>query len=194
MVTGPLLHHGRTLGHLRKQFAAAIALVLLAAAAFGFRLALADLWWGTSHHWRATSFGETIDLPTGWRQMDRPDRKQRLDLRNAVASSLHLQIPDEISIWESPSAFDSVEEAQRWERLGTRLMVPGERLEPTPHDAFLVEHARCSDVKRLADGRINFACFDKEGTWAGVFLGREQEAKDLSRVLASVLRSSARRP
>ncbi len=83
---------------------------------------------------------------------------------------------------------------QRWERLETRLMVPGDRLEPTRRDAFLLAHARCSDVKRSADSRISFACFDRAGRWVAVFAGREQGTKDFVTILQGVLPMSTGTP
>ena len=179
---------------LRRTFALGTGIVLLLCAAFAFRLALGDLWWGVRHHWRASCFGVMVELPVGWRKVDRPDRQQRVDLRNALAEVLSRRASDEISLWQSPIAFDPVEEAQRWERLGTRLMVPGDRLEPTPKDPFLLDHARCSDVKRSADDRISFACFDRAGRWVAVFDGRQQGTKDFVTIIQTVLPTSARRP
>ena len=194
MVTVQAPGRGQGLGGLRRRFALGFGFVVLLCLAGAFRIALIDLWWGVTHDWRASCFGVTVELPVGWRQVDRQDGKQRVDLRNAVAEVLSLRPPDEISLWESPIAFDPVEEAQRWERLGTRLMIPGDRLEPTPKDAFLLDHARCSDVKRSADGRINFACFDRAGRWVAVFVGRERRAKDLSRIIESAPPTTARKP
>ncbi len=174
-------------GGFGRTLASGTGLVLLLCAAFAFRVAIGDLWWGMTHHWRISCFGAMVELPAGWRKVDRPDQKQRVDLRNAIAEVLSRRAPDEISLWQSPTAFDPVEEAQRWERLETRLMVPGDRLEPTRRDAFLLAHARCSDVKRSADSRISFACFDRAGRWVAVFAGREQGTKDFVTILQSVL-------
>ena len=77
--------------------------------------------------------------------------------------------------------------AQRWERLETRSMIPGDRLEPTPTDAFLREHYRCSDIKRSRDGRITLACFDREGRWVLTLRGRDSGVQDLSTIMESAL-------
>ena len=94
---------------LRKAFALGTGLVLVLCVALAFHLALADLWWGVTHHWRASCFGSIVELPVGWRQVERPDRQQRVDLRNAVAEVPWLRPPDQISLWESRVAFDPVE-------------------------------------------------------------------------------------
>ncbi len=92
---------------------------------------------------------------------------------------------DEISLREAKGSVDPVDLAQRWDRTETRLMIPGDRLEPTPASPYLREHYRCSDAKRTEDGTISFGCFEREGRWAAWYRGRRSGVRDLVAILES---------
>ena len=166
------------------MLATAGALVALLGIGLFFKT-VPDLWWGVTHHWTARAFDESFKLPLGWREMRTPAGQRTLELQNAV-QTLHLfGLPEEISIRQPDGGFDAVEMAQRWERLETRFMIPGDRLEPTPKDTFLREHYRCSDIKRSLDGRVSLACFDRDGRWVITLRGRDSGIHDLSVIMQS---------
>ena len=159
---------------------------LIAIAAIGLFLEVApDLWWGVTHQWTASVFDESFTLPMGWRAVASPAGEHTLELRCEMRALRLFGPPQEISIRQLTGGFDAVEMAQRWERLETRSMIPGDRLEPTPRDTFLREHYRCSDIKRSRDGRITLACFDRDGRWVITLRGRDSGIHDLSAIMQS---------
>ena len=106
--------------------------------------------------------------------------------RDTAGELLAVPFADRISIREAQAPFDPVEMAQRWERVQTHSMTPGDRLEPTPKDAFLQRRYLCADIMRERNGRIRIHCFDKAGRWQASLWGREQGISDLSAILQSV--------
>ena len=161
----------------------ALAVICLAGL---FRRAIPDVWWGVTHRGTVAYGEERFRVPLGWRPEETAGEEHTIALRNKLREVLWSRGADQIVIREAQSAFDPVEMAQRWERLETRFMIPGDRLEPTPKDAFLREHYRCSDIKRSREGRVSLACFDKEGRWVVSLRGDEQGIADMSAIMRSV--------
>ena len=144
-----------------------------------------DVVWGVTHHFRASNGAVSVELPWGWRQDELKGSQHRLVLRNSLREVLRFRAPDEITLRDFETHFDAVEMAQQWERLETRRMVPGERLEPTPKDSFLRANYRCADIKRSADLRITLTCFDLAGRWVVSLQGRSRSIRDLSAIMQS---------
>jgi hypothetical protein len=157
---------------------------VLAVTVFGvlLRPVGSDLWWGFTHHWTAAANGERVRLPFGWRQQETPAGTHTIDLRNALRGALVFRSPDRISVRELQTRFDPEEMVVRWQRLQTRFLIPGDRLEPTPNNWFLRDHYRCPEVKRSADGRVHLTCFDRGGRWVVSVEGGAHGIADLSQI------------
>ena len=150
-----------------------------------------DLWWGWGHHWTVAWEGERFHLPVGWRENGTPAGQHTLELRDAAREVLRLRSPDRITIFESQAAFDAEEMVVRWQRLQTRLMMPGETLEPAPRNGFLRQQYACADIKRSFDGEIVVTCFDKGGRWAISLRGRQEGVRDMAEIMESVTPDAA---
>ncbi len=173
----------------RKQLAPFSLLILLVCIPLGalyFRGAASDLLWGITHHWTTSINGVDIRLPFGWRKEQAPADQHTIKLRNSLRELPEVQVADIISIREAQAPFDPVEMAQQSERSQTHFMTPGDRLEPTPKDAFLQDHYLCSDIMRERGGLIRVDCFDKAGRWQASLRGRDQGITDMSVILRSV--------
>jgi hypothetical protein len=145
-----------------------------------------DLLWGVTHHWTATWGGEGFRVPFGWRQQETSAGQHTIELRDSMHWGLSLSRPDRIRLRASDRTFDAGDMVIRWQRIQTRLMTPGDTLEPTPTDEFLTRHYRCSEILRSRGGEISVNCFDREGRWAVSARGNRGIVHDLSAVLKNL--------
>ena len=159
--------------------------ILLLASLLVFRGSVSDVCWGLSHGWTMSHGSGSFRVPFGWRPEELPPGQRGIVLRNRLRVWPG-RVPDRIQIYEAQEPFDAEEMAVRWQRLETPRMTPGDRLEPTPADAFLRDKYRCTDVLRSRDGRVNVTCFDRAGRWVGTLRGDEGEILDLSKTLRSL--------
>ena len=147
---------------------------------------LADLRWHLEHRGALAVGGTHLLVPFGWRSVETGSGEDaELLLRRGRWGWLGGRSIDEISLRGAKGGFDPVELAQRWDRTETRLMIPGDRLEPAPASPFLRAHYRCSDAKRTDEGTISFGCFEREGRWAVWYRGRRDGIHDLVALLES---------
>ena len=159
-----------------------------------FSQPISDLWWDATHRCTASYEQYLFRIPLGWRQREVPAGLHRVELRNASREVLRFRQPDRIDIREAQVPFNAGEAVLGWERFQTQTLVPGERLEPTPKNPFLLKHYRCSNVERSPDQRIILTCFDREGQWIVSYRGRQVGIQDLSAIMQSVsLRSESAR-
>ena len=153
-----------------------------------------DLLWGVTHHWTAEYEGRRFRVPFGWRQQETPTDEHAIELRKTLHWGLGGSRPEMIDLRVSDRPFHATEVAAKWEQIQTHRMTPGETLEPTPTDEFLLSHYRCSDVLRARSGEISLRCFDRRGRWLVSALGHDAVIHDLAAVLRELPPSTQEDP